>query len=72
MSNTLKSKLVVPPLGSSDWVQDQSSLIQNESSNSIRRSQRAYLLIRCAASNNYSINELAADLRNYLIDYLLN
>ena len=55
-SNTLNSKLVVPPLGSSDWIQDQSSLIQNESSNSIRRSQRAYLLIRCAASNNYSIN----------------
>ncbi len=55
-SNLLNSKLVVPPLGTSDWIQDQSSLIQTGSNNSIRRAQRAYLLIRCAASNNYSIN----------------
>ena len=55
-SDLLNSKLVIPPLGTSDWIQDQSSLIQNDSNNNIRKAQRAYLLIRCAVSNNYSIN----------------
>ena len=35
-SDLLNSKLVIPPLGTSDWIQDQSSLIQNDSNNNIR------------------------------------
>ena len=56
-SNLINSKIVIPPLGTLDWLQDQSSLIQNDSSDlSLRKAHRAYLLIRFLASNNYSID----------------
>tara|TARA_Y100000589_G_scaffold281523_1_gene278509 strand:+ start:1758 stop:2636 length:879 start_codon:yes stop_codon:yes gene_type:complete len=56
-SNLINSKIVIPPLGTSDWFQDQSSLIQNDSSDlNLRKAHRAYLLIRCLVSNNYSID----------------